>query len=124
MRKIGRRVTLSFTDSHPSNADPFLENLKPYDKLYTTTDMKLAGRASSHGFRHDIPEHMKIAVDFARLLLEFCDVADILELRFGEPVLVLTAESTKNVTGLGLSADFDKPARGLGEEPDDGEEEQ
>ncbi len=59
------------------------------------------------------------------LSFELSDIADILEFGLGLARIFasLTTKSSKDVTGLFLSANLDEPTRRLGEEPADGEEE-
>ena len=112
------------TNGNTSNTDPLLENLKPHDKLHTTTNMELSRRAASNSLGHDIPRHVEITVQLAGLLLQFGDIANILELGFGQIVVSSFAtKPAKNITSFVFATDFDKPTGRLREEPDNDEEE-
>ena len=70
------------TNSNTSNTNPFLEDLKPHDKLHTTTNMERSRRAASNSLGHNVPRHVEVTVQLTGLLLQFGDIADILELGF------------------------------------------
>ncbi len=112
------------TNGDTSNTNPLLENLKPNNKLHTTTNMELSRRAASNSLGHNIPRHVEITVQLAALLLQFGDIANILELGFGQIIVSSFAtKPAKNIASFVFATDFDKPTGRLGEEPDNDEEE-
>ena len=112
------------TNGDTSNTNPLLENLKPHDQLHTTTNMERSRRAASNSLGHNIPRHVEITIQLAALLLQFGDIADILELGFGQIIVSSFAtKSAKNIASFVFATDFDEPTRRLGEEPDNDEEE-
>ncbi len=100
-------------NGHTSNTNPFLHDLKPDDKLYAPSSVELA--------RADTEEHGDVGLRFCCLAFEFCDVADILEFRFGLAHILagLTTKATKDITSLILTPNLDEPTWGLGEHPTD-----
>lgn len=67
---------------------------------------------------------MEITIQLAALLLQFGDIANILEFGFGQTIVSSFAtKPTKNIASFVFAADFDKPSRRLGKEPDNDEEE-
>lgn len=105
------REYVEHTDRHSSDTYPFLQNLKPNHKLHTTTKVELSRRATTSPFRHHIPEHMEVAVEFAGFPLEFCYVANILEFCLGKTIFVFTAEASEDVASFSFAANFDEPTR-------------
>ena len=111
------------TNGHTSNTNPLLENLKPHDQLHTTTNMERSRRAASNSLGHNIPRHVEITVQLAGLLLQFGDIANILELGFGQIVVSSFAtKPAKNIASFVFAPNLDKPTGRLGEEPDNDEE--
>lgn len=112
------------TNGDTSNANPLLENLEPHDKLYATTNVERSRRATSNSLGHNIPRHVEITVQLAALLLQFGNIANILELGFGQTIVSSFAtKPAKNIASFVFAADFDKPTGGLREEPDNDEKE-
>ncbi|KAL8997983.1 MAG: hypothetical protein Q9188_006201, partial [Gyalolechia gomerana] len=105
-------------------AENIVCDLEPHNELHTTSDVEVARSTSTELLGHGIPEHMEVAVEFARLPLQLCNIANILEFGFGETILIFTAETSKNVASFRFSADLDKPPGRFGEEPDNCEEEE
>lgn len=103
-------------NGHTSNTNPFLHNLKPDNKLYTPSSVELA--------RADTEEHGDVRLRFCRLAFELCDVADILEFRFGLAHILasLTTKATKDITSLIFTPNLNEPTWGLGEHPTDRKE--
>ena len=67
---------------------------------------------------------MEITVQLTRLLLQFGDIANILELGFGQIIVSSFApKPAKYIASFLFATNFDKPSRRLGEEPDNDEEE-
>ena len=123
---MGKSVKHSrpLTNGDTSNTNPLLENLKPHDKLHTTTNMERSRRAASNSLGHNIPRHMEITVQLAGLLLQFGDIANILEFGFGQIIVSSFAtKPAKNIASFVFATDFDKPTGRLREEPDNDEEE-
>jgi len=60
-----------------SNPDPLLQNLKPYDQLYTTAGVKFA--------RSDTCKHREIALLLRGFSLEVDNISDILKFCLGSP---------------------------------------
>lgn len=96
-----------------SDANPLLHDLKPDDELYTASSVKFAAA--------DAEEHGDVALALSSLALKLGDVADVLEFCFGLAVIfaIFTTKAAKDVTGLLLTADLNKPSGRLGEKPDD-----
>ena len=113
----GDGVNLWLIDGDTGDTDPLLHDLKPNDKLDATPGVELA--------RADAEKHVEIRVALRRLSLQLGDVADVLELGFGLAHVLagLTTEPAEDIASLFLAADLGEPTWGLGEEPDDGEEE-
>ena len=101
---------------HTSNTDPFLHNLKPDNKLYAPSSVELA--------RADAEEHRDVRLGFCRLAFELCNVADILEFRFGLANILagLTTKATKDITSLIFAPNLNEPTWGLREHPADRKE--
>ena len=86
--------------------------------------MERSGRAASNSLGHNVPRHVEITVQLTGLLLQFGDIADILEFGFGQIIVSSFAtKPTKYVASFVFAANFDKPSRRLGEEPDNNKEE-
>ena len=114
----------TLTNGDTSNTNPLLENLKPHDQLHTTTNMERSRRAASNSLGHNIPRHVEVTVQLASLLLQFGDIANILELGFSQIIVSsFAAKSAKNVASFIFAPDFNKPTGRLREEPDNDEEE-
>ena len=112
------------TNSNTSNTNPFLENLEPHDQLHTTTNVERSRRAASNSLGHNVPRHVEITVQLTGLLLQFGDIADILELGLGQIIVSSFAtKPAKYIASFLFATNFDKPSRRLGEEPDNDEEE-
>ena len=103
-------------NSHTSNPDPLLHDLKPDDQLDAAASVQFA--------RADTEKHGNVRLGLSSLSFEFCDIANILELGLGlsDVFTSLATESPEYVTGLFLSPDLDEPTRRFGEEPTNGEE--
>ena len=103
-------------NSHTSNTDPFLHDLKPDNKLYAPPSVELA--------RADTKEHGDVRLRFCRLAFELCDVANILEFCFGLAHILagLTTKATKDITSLIFTPNLNEPTWGLGEHPTDRKE--
>ena len=86
--------------------------------------MERSRRAASNCLGHNIPRHVEITVQLAGLLLQLGNIANILELSFGQIVVSSFAtKPAKNIASFIFATDFDKPTGRLGEEPDNDEEE-
>lgn len=110
--KDGRRV-----DGDSRYPDPFLHDLQPNDELDTTTSVEFA--------RADTEQHGKVRLGLRHFPLQFGDVPDVLEFGFGL-ANVLARFSTKaaqNVPRFILAAHLHEPTGGLGEDPNDCQEE-
>ncbi len=90
-------------DGDTGNTDPFLHNLEPDDKLYTTTGVKLT--------RADTEEHGEVRLSGSSLAFELCDVANVLEfgLGFTGVFTSLASKTAEDVTGFFLTASLDEP---------------
>ena len=99
-----------------SNTNPLLHNLKPDDKLDTTTSMKLAGA--------DTKEHSKVGGTTGRLPLKLSDVANVLKFSLGltDILAILTTKTSEYIASLPLTTDLDEPARRF-REVEDGDQE-
>ena len=64
-------------DGYSSYADPFLHDLKPNDKLNTSTCVQFT--------RADAKKHGKVRLGFGCLSLQLGDIADVLKLGFSLP---------------------------------------
>jgi len=103
---------------HTRNTNPLLHDLEPDDKLDAASGVELTSA--------DAEKHVDIRVALGGLSLKLGDVADILEFSLGHAHVrtSLTTESAKNVASFFLATDLGEPTWGLGEEPDNGEEEE
>ena len=92
-------------DGHAGNTDPLLHDLEPDNQLNTTASVEFAGA--------DTEKHRNVGLSLRGLTFELSDVANILEfgLSLAHVCTRLATESSKDVTGLFLSANFDEPAR-------------
>lgn len=90
-------------NSHTSDTNPLLHDLKPDDKLYTAASVELA--------RADAEEHGKVGLGFGSLAFELGNVTDILELGLGFAQVLsgLTSKSSENVASFLLTAHLDEP---------------
>ena len=112
---IGGRDACDFEDirtidGDASNTNPFLQNLKPDDELYTTAGVEFAGFPAE--------EHVDVGIGGCGLALELDNVADILEFGFGKITLFAT-ESAEDEATFCFPADFDQPTGRFGHAPDD-----
>ena len=86
--------------------------------------MERSRGAASNSLRHNVPRHVEITVQLAALLLQFSDIANILEFGFGQAIVSSFAtKSTENIASFVFATNLDKPSRRLGEEPDNYEKE-
>lgn len=104
-------------DGHASYAYPFLHDLQPNDQLDTTTNVEVA--------RAYTKKHSKVGLGLGHFPLQFGDVPDVLELCFGLAKILASfpTKAAKDVTRFVLAAHLHEPTWGLGEDPNDSQEE-